>query len=700
MKHDFSTHDKREDPYAWMRDPNWEKVIDGEAPLEEKTRLHIEAENAKTDAYMSGAKGLQDQITQEIIGRIKEDNLSVPELSDDGFYYYTRMEKGRDYPVYCRNKTGEAKENSETYFDVNKWVNENGFSFYKHAVSISPDGKLAAILEDTNGSETFSIRIMDMSTAKTVESLDVANEGNITWTNDSQNILYGRRNLELKRTDAILQHKIGTSVENDTTVFENPYLNEGWHIGMGKMNSKRFIQIRVSEQGTNEVYLLDQENGLSSPQLVAQAETGIEYSVSHDGKGHLYVLTNHSGANDFKIAKTSVEDIFDNKGSSAWVDDVPNKPGRFISSIDMQKGRLIYTASDNEKDQQDRIFTKDLETKKIAEIPVTGMGDVYDVSGYATGPFDSSTVRVQAASFKHPGRVFDYNANTRASETRKEISFESHDPDDYIVERIMIEARDGEMVPVSIMRHKDTPLDGSAALLQYGYGSYGITIDAGFSPMVPSYVDRGMIYAVAHIRGGSEKGHDWYLAGKLEHKQNTFNDFIDVTEALIEKGYTSPKKVVAQGASAGGMLMGVVANERPDIYQSILAGVPFVDVLNTICDASLPLTPGEWNEWGNPIEDPKAYALLESYSPYDNITDQAYPDMLIESSLTDYRVTYWEPAKWQARLKDHNTGDSNIMLKIEMEGGHGGKSGRYDRFRERAFSMAFAIKSLGLEKVS
>jgi oligopeptidase B len=681
----------REDPYAWLRADNWREVMRDPAALESEIRSYLEAENAYTEAAMAPTEELQQQLFAEMKARIKEVDSSVP--SPDGvFAYYQRFETGGQHPVFCRRPVDllgqgpggdwSGREGEQVLLDGNREA--EGESFFRvGACEHSPDHGLLAYAVDRNGSERYRINVKDLASGVLLPDTIEEAQGSLAWANDGRTLFYVTLDEE-HRPSKVYRHRLGDDPAADALVYEEP--DPGFFVGLGKTESDRFIVISAHDHTTSEARVIDAAAPESAPVLVAPRERGLEYDVSDHG-GRFLILTNADGAIDFKIVEAPIAA----PGSAQWRDLVPHKPGRLILGLEVFKGylvrlereaglpRIVVTAWDS---GEEHAIAFDEEAYSLGLVP-----------GYL---YDTASLRFAYSSLTTPQQIYDYDMATRERALRKEQEVPSgHDPDDYVARRILARAHDGEEVPVSLVYRKTTPLDGSAPLLLYGYGSYGMATPAGFSTNRFSLIDRGFVYAIAHIRGGTDKGYGWYLDGKLDKKTNTFRDFIAAAEALIGQGFTRAGQIVGHGGSAGGLLMGAVANLRPDLFRGIIAEVPFVDVLTTMCDKDLPLTPPEWPEWGNPLESVEAYRTIAAYSPYDNVTAKDYPAILATAGLTDPRVTYWEPAKWVARLRASKTDDNLLLLKTVMTAGHGGASGRFDKLHEVALSYAFALLVCG-----
>lgn len=669
----------RQDPYAWLRAENWRDVMADPATLPADIRAYVEAENAWYEAnFGSHTAELQETLYKEIRGRIKEDDSSVP-APDGPFAYLSRTREGDQYPRFFRTPRDGGTE--ELLLDCNVEAGEGYFGL--GGAEHSPCHTLFAWAADTNGSEYYTIKIRDVATGQDrSEIIEKAGSGPL-WANDSASFYYVELD-ENHRPYRVRQHVLGTAQSSDTIVYEEQ--DPGFFVGVGLTQSRRYITISAHDHQTSEVWLIDAETG-GAPVCVEPRHENTEYSVE-EREGTLYILTNDNEAEDFKIVTAPASD----PGQHNWNDLVPHQSGTLILDIELLANHLIRL---ERKDGLPRIVVRDLRT--AGEDIIAFPEEAYSlglISGYE---FDTATIRFSYSSPTTPAQVFDMDLETAVRHLRKQQEVPSgHDPALYETRRLFAKAQDGEDVPVTLLYRKGLALDGSAPCLLYGYGSYGHAMPAGFSVSSLSLVDRGFVYAIAHVRGGMDKGYRWYKQGRAEHKVNTFTDFIAAAEMLINEGFTSKGRIVAEGGSAGGMLMGAIANMRPDLWGGILAIVPFVDVLNTMLDDTLPLTPPEWPEWGNPIASREAYQRIASYSPYDNVEAKAYPPILSLAGLTDPRVTYWEPAKWVARLRATKTDDNPLYLRTNMGAGHGGASGRFERIKETAITYAFALKCADL----
>lgn len=671
------------DPYAWIRDPDWQRVMREPDTLQQDIRDYLEAENNHTKTALAPIKSLREELSAELKARLKEDDSSVP--SPDGpWAYYRRFATGGQYPILCRRPRA-AEDGAKEQILLNGNTESEGQSFFSvHGASHNGDHSLFAYGVDNNGSEYCTIRIKDPATGALLDDILENAQGDMAWSADGKTLFYTVLD-DNHRPSHVYRHRIGTPSEQDVLVYEET--DPGFFLGIHKTESGRFIQIDAHDHAdTSEVRLIDATDPEAAARLIAERNTGVTYDVSDHGD-RLVIRTNIDGAVDFKIAAAPLS----NPVPSTWRDVVPHKPGRLIRSMILFDGHLVRLEREN---ALPRIVIRSLTDSEEHEISFDE--EAYDLSLMPGYEYDTTVLRFTYSSPTTPQRIYDYDMATRKRTLRKEQEIPSgHDPDAYVCRRILAPSHDGVKVPVTVLHARSTPLDGTAPMLLYGYGSYGFAMPAAFSPHLFSLIDRGFVYAIAHIRGGTEGGYQWYLDGKLKKKKNTFLDFIGAAEELITQNYTSPGNIVAQGRSAGGMLMGAVANMRPDLFKGILGEVPFVDVITTMSDESLPLTPPEWVEWGNPILNAEAFEDMLEYCPYSNISDQAYPYVLATGGLTDPRVTYWEPAKWAAKLRHHNTGPNQILLWINMAAGHGGASGRFDRLGEIALSYGFALMVTG-----
>lgn len=623
------------DDYAWLKADNWRDVMRDPGVLDPEIRAYLEAENAYSQAQLADTDELQETLYAEMRARLKEDDSSVP--SPDGpFAYYARFAKGGQYPVVCRTPREGGDET--ILLDGNREAEGKaywGLGDYDH----SPNHRLFAYSCDEKGSELYTIHFRDLETGQDLPDEVPETGGSFVWANDSKTLFYVRLD-EQHRPLKVYRHTVGTPSEDDVLVYEEK--DSGYYVALGATQSAKYVVIDAHTHQTSEIYLIDADDPTQEPRLIEGRKFGHEYSVEHNGDT-LYFLTNSDGAEDFRVCTAPVSA----PQMENWRELIPHKSGCLILDIIVYRDHMVRL---EREDGLPRIVVRRFADDGEHEIS-------FPEEAYALGimpgyEFDTKMTRFVYSSMTTPAETYDYELETRARTLRKRQQVPSgHTPSDYVTRRLHAPAADGETVPISILYHKDTPLDGSAPLLLYGYGAYGISIPASFSTGRLSLVDRGFIYAIAHIRGGKEKGYRWYTSGKLAKKVNTFTDFIAAGEYLADQELTQRGRIVANGGSAGGMLMGVVTNMAPDLFLGIIADVPFVDVLNTMLDKDLPLTPPEWPEWGNPIESKEDFATIRSYSPYENVEAKRYPHIFAYGGLTDPRVTYWEPAKWIARLR-------------------------------------------------
>ncbi|HUI94612.1 MAG TPA: S9 family peptidase [Xanthobacteraceae bacterium] len=672
------------DDYAWLRAPNWQAVMRNPGELDPAIRAYLEAENAHAEAVLAGTRGLQETLFAEMRGRIKEDDSSVP-ASDGPYAYFSRYREGGQHPVICRRPRdggaeqvlldGDALAAGKPFFDLDASVQ-------------SPDHRLLAWSCDELGSELYVGRVRDLATGA-----DLADEvpdisGSPVWTADSSAFYYVRLDAQ-QRPTRVFRHRVGTSAADDALIYE--LQDPAYFVGVGELQSRDFAEISVRNSESAEGRLLDLRVADARPALIAARDPAVLYDVQHHpsfaGEPVLFILTNADGAEDFKLMVAPLA----TPERARWRELVPHRPGVYILWFTVFADWLVRL---EREDGLPRIVVRRLATGEEHAIAFAEEAYSLDMSpGYE---FATDTLRFVYSSMTTPNETWDYDLAQRTRVLRKRQEVPSgHDPANYVTRRLMAPSADGETVPISLLHRRDVKPDGTAPALVYGYGAYGAAIPAAFSTNRLSLVDRGFVYAIAHVRGGTEKGRRWYRTGKLADKRNTFSDFIAATEHLAAQGYCAPGRAVAHGGSAGGILIGAVANARPELYAGMIAEVPFVDVLNTMLDDTLPLTPPEWLEWGNPIVDETAFRTILAYSPYENVRTQDYPALLVLAGLTDPRVTYWEPAKWVARLRAIKTGRKLIAFRTNLEAGHGGPPGRFDRLKEIALLYAFAIAAAG-----
>ncbi len=679
--HNFTHHGITvADDYAWLKDENWQEVLRDPSVLQPDIRIYLEAENAYSDAVLGHTDPLQKKLVAEMRGRIKEDDSSVP--SPDGpFAYFQKYREGGQHQQIGR----QPRDGGEAHFIIDGDELAKQTEYFKFGgARHSPDHKLEAWSADVRGSEYFTIRVRDWGSGKDFSDSIEETDGGIVWAADSTSFFYVKLD-DNHRPMQVYRHKLGTPQSDDVLIHEES--DSGWFTHIHESASGRFCVIAGGDHETSEHWLIDLSAPETKPCLIAKREEGIQYSVADRGD-QLFILTNADDAIDFKVVTAPLA----SPARKNWRDLIPHRPGTYIIDVELYSGHLVRMERANALPS---IVIRDLAT--LQEHAIAFDEAAYSLGTVGSYEFDTTQIRFSYSSMTTPSEVFDYDMVSRERTLRKRQEIPSgHNPADYVTTRIMATSHDGAQVPVSIVHRNDLKRDGSAPLLLYGYGSYGSSMPASFSANRLSLVDRGFVYAIAHIRGGSDKGWGWYLDGKREKKTNTFDDFAAAGQALIEAKYTSKKKIVGHGGSAGGMLMGAVANRTGELFAGIVAEVPFVDVLNTMLDESLPLTPPEWPEWGNPIESKTDFETILAYSPYDNVAAKDYPAILAMGGLADPRVTYWEPAKWIARLRPVMTGGGPVLLRTNMGAGHGGASGRFNRLDEIAIVYAFALWAVGL----
>ena len=669
----------RIDDYAWLKDEAWQKVMRDPTALRPDIRAHLEAENAYTSAQLAPTQALQDALFAEMRGRIKEDDSSVP--SPDGrFEYYARYQTGAQHPIYARGPTGHDGP-EEVLLDADAAASGKAF-FDIGATEHSDDHTLFAYAVDEQGSEYYRIEIKDLETGQLLPDPVDSSTGAFALSPDGGWLFWVWRD-ENGRPAKVFRRPVRGG--EDTLVYAEP--DGGMFLSVGVSQSRAFIMIGAGDHETSEVRLIPAADPTAEPRVVEPRQVGLRYELEH-WNDRFVVLTNADGALDYKLCWADEAD----PSKASWRDWIGHQGGRFLAGMVAHKDFFVRLERTDANNRLVVTAREGLLVEGLAEHAIA-----FDEEAYALGveggyEYDTPILRFTYQSPTTPRSTYDYNMATRERKLRKVQEIPSgHDPSAYVARRLHATAPDGERVPITVLMKAGATLDGSAPMLLYGYGAYGIPMEPGFSIRSLSLVDRGWIWATAHVRGGTEKGWGWFLDGRKDRKPNTFNDFIACAEHLHRAGYGAAERTVAYGGSAGGMLMGAIANLRPDLWAAIIAAVPFVDVLNTMSDAGLPLTPPEWPEWGDPLTDPAAYDRIAGYSPYDNVREAPYPAILATGGLSDPRVTYWEPAKWVARLRAHTTGDAPILLKINLEAGHGGASGRFDFLKEIALDYAFAL---------
>jgi oligopeptidase B len=683
--HSFTTHGiSVVDDYAWLKDENWQEVLRDPSILDGDIRRYLEAENDYTESLLGHTASLQKTLVAEMRGRIKEDDSSVP--SPDGPYAYLRkFREGGQHEMFGRTPRDGGE--IEVVLDGDALAADHDY-FRFGGSRHSPDHRRVAWSADIKGSEYFSIRVRNWTTKLDLNDVVEETDGAVVWSADSSAFFYVKLD-DNHRPMQVWRHRLGTPQADDVLIYEEQ--DPGWFTHIHESTSGRFCVIAGGDHETSEQRLIDLADIEAALRLVAAREQGVQYSIADRGD-ELFILTNADTAIDFKIVTAPL-----NAPERAnWRDLIPYREGVYVIDIDLYSRHLVRLERAN---ALPAIIIRDLTTGE--EHAIAFDEAAYSLDAMGGYEFDTTNLRFAYSSMTTPSEIYDYDMASRTRTLRKRQEIPSgHNPADYVTTRIMATSHDGAQVPVSILHRRDLKRDGAAPLLLYGYGSYGMAMPASFAANRLSLVDRGFVYAIAHIRGGADKGWGWYLDGKREKKTNSFDDFAACGRALIEARYTSAKRIVGHGGSAGGMLMGAVANRAGELFAGIVAEVPFVDVLNTMLDDTLPLTPPEWPEWGNPIESEKDFRTILSYSPYDNVAAGDYPAILAMAGLTDPRVTYWEPAKWIARLRATMTSGGPVLLRTNMGAGHGGASGRFDRLDEVAIAYAFALWAVGMAERS
>jgi oligopeptidase B len=666
----------RTDNYAWLKDDNWQAVLRDPSAIKADVKAHLTEENAYTQATLADTEALQATMFAEMKGRVKEDDSSLPQL-DGPFQYYARYDIGSQHPIHGRKRRDGTGD--ETIL-LNEEAEARGKSFYQvGACGHSPDHRLYAWAVDEQGSEVFRILVKDLETGEIFSSPVESSSGDFTWSPDSQWMFWVHRN-DNGRSDKVFRRPARGGATEDVLVYEEQ--DEGFFVSTGTTSSDSHILISVGDHETSETLIIAAQEPTATAVVFQPRQDGIRYSLDH-WNDRFVILTNADDALDFKIMQSGVSTT----SRSDWTDLVPHRPGHFITGMMAYRDHLVWI---ERVDANTQIIILDRLTGQ--QKPIAMDEDAYVLNIEGGLEYDTSSLRYVYQSPTTPRQWFDMDMTSGERILRKSQEVPSgHTPSDYRTLRVFATAPDGAQVPITLLMKRDTPTDGTAPLLLYGYGSYGMSMDPSFSIRNFSLVDRGWVWATAHVRGGAEKGYGWFLEGRKFKKTNSFDDFIACATHLHAEGYGRPDNTVAYGGSAGGMLMGAVTNMRPDLWAGIIGAVPFVDVLNTMSDTSLPLTPPEWPEWGNPLEDELAYDYIASYSPYDNIEAKSYPAVLATGGLSDPRVTYWEPAKWIARLRECTTSDNPVLLKINMDAGHGGASGRFEFLKEIALDYAFAV---------
>ena len=662
--------DTRQDPYFYMRYREDPAVID-----------YVKAENAYTAEVMKPMEPIADKVYKEIIGRIKQTDMSVPSRFE-GYYYYSRTEEGKQYSITARKK-GSLDAAEEVMLDQNEMA--KGLKFFSlGGTGVSPDQKLLAYSTDVTGYREYTLKVRDLASGKDLPD-NVEKIGNTTWAEDGKTIFYSKQQPKTKRSYQIWRHTLGTAASEDKLVYQED--DERFNLGIGKSLSKKYLVISISSGLTSEYRYMDAKTPEGSFKTLIPRKEGITYSMSHHSD-KFYIRINDKGR-DFRVVTAPVAD----PSEKNWKEVIPARKGVFVQGMTLLANHAVYLLRLN-----------GLHTLRVVDLAKNESHDIkFDEQAYTlnfggNAEFDTNLLRFSYSSMVTPASTYDYDMGSRTRTLLKQQEvLGGYDPANYVVERLMATSQDGTKVPVTVAYKKGFKKDGKAPMLLYGYGSYAIPMDPGFSATRLSLMDRGFAYAIAHIRGGTDMGYSWYEDGKLLKKKNTFRDFIASAEMLVAQNFTNSKKLAIEGASAGGLLVGAVANSRPDLFQAVIAGVPFVDVVSSLQDKTIPLSTTDADEFGDP-EKQEYYEYMKSYSPYDNVVPSKYPNMYIFSSMNDSQVPYWEPVKWTAKLRVNQKGDNKILLNMNMDAGHGGASGRYDRIKELAKSYAFAIYSVGIRE--
>lgn len=658
----------RIDSYYWLNERDNPAVLD-----------YLKAENRYLDTVMGDTKNQQEQIFNELVGRIRQDDSSVPYL-DNGYYYYTRFEKGKEYPIFCRKK-GTLDSAEEILLNVNEMA--KGFSYFNVAgLSVSPDNSILAYSIDTVSRRKYEIRLRNLITGYDLPDRIPETTGGLAWANDNRTFFYTRKNPVTLRSEKIFRHTVSSGSANDPLVYFES--DETFSTEVMRTKSGKYLLIGCGSTLSSEYRFLKADEPDGQFTVFQPRERNHEYSIDHYGD-HFYVRTNWQSPN-FRLMKTPVE----NTAKDNWADVIPHRADILLEGFEVFSSWLVV---------QERI-------KGLTQLRIIGMPggaehyldfgeETYSASISVNRVFDTDIMRFSYSSLTTPGSTFDYNMKSREKKLMKQQEvLGGFNPVNYESKRLYAPARDGVQVPVSLVYRKGIELNGKNPCLIYAYGSYGYSTDPGFSSDRISLLDRGFVFAIAHIRGGQEMGRSWYEDGKLLKKKNTFTDFTDAADYMVKTGYTSPEYLCAMGGSAGGLLMGAIVNMRPDLFRAVVAHVPFVDVVTTMLDSTIPLTTSEYDEWGNP-NIREYYDYMLSYSPYDQVKRQNYPAMLVTTGLHDSQVQYFEPAKWVAKLREHKTDDNILLLKVNMEAGHGGVSGRFQRYRETSLVYAFLFNQVG-----
>jgi oligopeptidase B len=664
IKKELTAHgDTRIDNYYWMNNREDPKVISW-----------LTAENAYLDTIMAPSRKLEEELFEEMKGRIKETDVSVPYLKS-GYYYYTRYEQGKEYPIYCRKK-GSLEAAEQVMLNVNDMA--KGYKYFQvGGMDVSMDGKLLAYSVDTVSRREYTVHVKNLETGEIFPDAVAKTTGDATWANDNKTLIYSRKDTVTLRPDRVMQHVLGAATDKEL-FHEN---DDIFSVEVHKTKSDKYIVITSESTLTSECRIMDADKPEKGFRVFYPREKKVLYTVNHKGD-QFYIVTNWEAQN-FRL----MECPLDKTSKQNWKEVIPHRADVLLEGLELFKDYMVLAERKNGLSQLRIINSKNQQEHYLH------FDEPAYVASISVNPeFDTKELRYAYASMTTPNSIYDYNMETRQNELkRRQEVLGGYDPHNYVTERLMATAKDGTQVPISLVYKKGFEKNGKGPLLLYGYGSYGISMEPSFNSNRLSLLDRGFVYAIAHIRGGQEMGRQWYEDGKMFKKKNTFTDFIDCAEYLISNKYTSKEHLYTMGGSAGGLLMGAVINMRPDLWHGVVAGVPFVDVLTTMLDESIPLTTGEFDEWGNP-KNKDSYEYMKSYSPYDNVEHKAYPNMLVMTGLHDSQVQYWEPAKWVAKLREMKTDSNLLLLHTDMSAGHGGASGRFNALKDVALEYAFFLK--------
>ena len=677
--------DTRIDPYFWMRLSDEQKNATEPDEQTQKVLDYLNEENAYTESKMSDTEGLQEILYQEMTGRLKKDDASVPYFKN-GYWYYSKYEEGKEYPIYCR-KPGSLDAAEEVMLDAN--LEAGKYDYYSvRGLAVSPDNKILAFNEDTLSRRIYTVRFKNLETGEYLSDQLPNSDGGGAWANDNQTFFYTTKNKVSLLSEKIQRHTLGLPAEDDVVVYEEK--DPSFYIGVYRSKSGKYIIIYNSSTLVSDYHILKADEPFSSFTQFSPREDAHEYSIDHF-EDKFYVLTNWEAEN-FRLMETSI-DATDKKN---WKEVIPHREDVLLDDIEVFKDYLVLEERFNALRHLKVIDQRTKEEHYLAfEEPA------YVLFSSTNPEFDTPNLRFGYSSLTTPTSIYDYNMESREMTLKKRTEVVGgHNPDEYVSERLMAEARDGTMVPISLVYKKETRSKNQpepSPLLLYSYGSYGSSTDPWFSSTNLSLLDRGFVYAIAHIRGGQEMGRQWYEDGKMFNKKNTFYDYIDCARYLIAERYTTSKQLYGYGGSAGGLLIGAVANLAPETFNGLIAAVPFVDVVSTMLDETIPLTTNEFDEWGNP-KNLESYEYMLSYSPYDQVKEQDYPNLLVTTGLFDSQVQYWEPAKWVAKLRDKKTDDNLLLMDTNMEAGHGGASGRFKRYKNTALKYAFLLKLEGIKE--